>query len=48
MSSFARYGTHGSERSYKEPAPSMVLFPGLAIVVVVLGFNVLGDGLRMG
>lgn len=33
-------------RSYMELAPAMAIFPGLAIMVVVLGFNFLGDGLR--
>jgi len=27
-------------------APHMALFPGLAIVITVLGLNLLGDGLR--
>jgi peptide/nickel transport system permease protein len=27
-------------------SPHMVIFPGLAIVITVLGFNLLGDGLR--
>ena len=27
-------------------APHMAIFPGLAIVVTVLGLNLLGDGLR--
>jgi peptide/nickel transport system permease protein len=27
-------------------APYMALFPGLAIVITVLGLNLLGDGLR--
>jgi peptide/nickel transport system permease protein len=27
-------------------APWMMLFPGLAIVITVLGFVLLGDGLR--
>ena len=27
-------------------APHMALFPGLAIVLTVLGLNLLGDGLR--
>jgi peptide/nickel transport system permease protein len=27
-------------------APWISLFPGLAILVTVLGFNLLGDGLR--
>ncbi|WP_337875065.1 ABC transporter permease [Elioraea sp.] len=29
-----------------EQAPWMAIFPGLSIVLVVLGFNLLGDGLR--
>ncbi|RLL47903.1 ABC transporter permease [Oceanobacillus piezotolerans] len=33
-------------RSYLYNAPHVALFPGLAIVVVVLAFNMLGDGLR--
>ena len=31
---------------YLQTAPFLVLFPGLAIVVVVMGFNLIGDGLR--
>jgi ABC-type dipeptide/oligopeptide/nickel transport system permease subunit len=31
---------------YYRQAPHMVLFPGLAIMITVLGFNLLGDGLR--
>ncbi|MEZ4636602.1 MAG: ABC transporter permease subunit [Caldilineaceae bacterium] len=27
-------------------SPHMVFFPGMAIMVTVLGFNLLGDGLR--
>ena len=27
-------------------APHLTVFPGLAIAVLVLGFNFLGDGLR--
>ncbi len=27
-------------------APRLAVFPGIAIAVVVLGFNLLGDGLR--
>jgi peptide/nickel transport system permease protein len=27
-------------------APHMAIFPGLAIVITVLGLNLLGDGLR--
>ncbi len=33
-------------RTYMEIAPWMAIFPGLAIMLVVLGFNFLGDGLR--
>jgi peptide/nickel transport system permease protein len=33
-------------RTYMERAPWMAVFPGLAIMIVVLGFNFLGDGLR--
>lgn len=33
-------------RNYLYNAPHVALFPGLAIVLVVLAFNVLGDGLR--
>ncbi len=33
-------------RQYLEFATHLALFPGLAIMVVVLGFNLLGDGVR--
>jgi peptide/nickel transport system permease protein len=33
-------------RSYLSTSPHVVLFPGLAIMLVTLGFNLLGDGLR--
>lgn len=33
-------------RQYIQSAPWTVLFPGLSIMLVVLGFNLLGDGLR--
>lgn len=33
-------------RNYMEISPWMAIFPGLAIAIVVLGFNFLGDGLR--
>jgi peptide/nickel transport system permease protein len=33
-------------REFLSAAPWMALFPGLAIMVAVLGFNLLGDGLR--
>lgn len=35
-----------SARKYMVVAPWTAVFPGLAIVVLVLGFNLLGDGLR--
>lgn len=33
-------------RTYLETAPWMSIFPGLAIVMAVLAFNLLGDGIR--
>lgn len=33
-------------RSYVFSAPHLMTFPGVAIMLVVLGFNLLGDGLR--
>jgi peptide/nickel transport system permease protein len=33
-------------RTYMEISPWMAIFPGLAIMIVVLGFNFMGDGLR--
>lgn len=33
-------------RSYIQKAPHVMIFPGMAIMFVVLGFNLLGDGLR--
>lgn len=33
-------------RSYVFSAPHLVIFPGIALMLVVLGFNLLGDGLR--
>jgi peptide/nickel transport system permease protein len=33
-------------RGYFQQAPHIAMFPGLAIMMVVLGFNLLGDGLR--
>jgi peptide/nickel transport system permease protein len=33
-------------RQYMTIAPWLVVFPGLAIMLAVLGFNLLGDGLR--
>ncbi len=34
------------ERDFMETAPWAMIFPGLAIVISVLGLNLLGDGLR--
>lgn len=36
----------GEERNSVFNAPHLVFFPGIAIMVTVLGFNLLGDGLR--
>jgi peptide/nickel transport system permease protein len=33
-------------RDFLEQAPWMALWPGIAIFLVVIGFNLLGDGLR--
>jgi peptide/nickel transport system permease protein len=33
-------------QTFMELAPWMAIFPGLAIALAVLGFNLLGDGLR--
>jgi peptide/nickel transport system permease protein len=35
-----------TERDFMETAPWAMIFPGLAIVISVLGLNLLGDGLR--
>jgi peptide/nickel transport system permease protein len=35
-----------ASRRYVELSPWPAIFPGLAIMIVVLGFNLLGDGLR--
>ena len=41
------WGTMLNEgRTYLETAPWMSIFPGVAIMLAVLGFNLLGDGLR--
>ena len=37
----------GAERNQMFTSPHLILFPGLAIVVTVLAFNLLGDGLRL-
>jgi peptide/nickel transport system permease protein len=39
-------GMLNASRTYMELAPWLAIFPGLAIMVVVLGFNFVGDGLR--
>jgi peptide/nickel transport system permease protein len=36
----------GAGRRFMEAAPWVAIFPGVAITVTVLGFNLLGDGLR--
>jgi peptide/nickel transport system permease protein len=33
-------------RSYVDRGPQMTVFPGAVICLMVLGFNLLGDGLR--
>ena len=33
-------------RKFMEVSPALAIFPGLAIFITVLGFNLLGDGLR--
>ena len=35
-----------SAKTFIEEAPWIAVFPGIAIVVAILGFNLLGDGLR--
>jgi len=43
----AEWGSMLSEgRTYLSVAPNMMFFPGAAIFLMVLGFNLLGDGLR--
>ncbi len=43
----ASWGTMLNDgRKFMESAPHTVLFPGIAISLTVLGFNMLGDGLR--
>ncbi len=36
----------GTGRKFMETAPWVAVFPGFAIMLAVLGFNLLGDGLR--
>jgi peptide/nickel transport system permease protein len=33
-------------QDYYYTAPQLVIYPGLAIVITVLAFNLVGDGLR--
>ena len=43
----AEWGTMlAAERNQVFTAPHLVFFPGLAIMITVLGFNLMGDGLR--
>lgn len=43
----SEWGTMLSDsRNFIESSPWMVIFPGLCILIVVLAFNLLGDGLR--
>ena len=37
----------GFSKDYLRIAPHLCIFPGLSIMLVVLGFNLLGDGLRV-
>ena len=39
-------GMLNASRTFMELAPWLAIFPGLAIMLVVLGFNFVGDGLR--
>lgn len=36
----------GQERNQVFSAPNLIIFPGIALILTVLGFNLLGDGLR--
>jgi ABC-type dipeptide/oligopeptide/nickel transport system permease subunit len=36
----------GAERNQVFNSPHLILFPGLALALSVLGFNLLGDGIR--
>ncbi len=41
------WGSHDQRRhSFLRQSPYLVFFPGMAIMLTVLGFNLLGDGLR--
>jgi peptide/nickel transport system permease protein len=39
-------GMLNSARMFMERSPWMAIFPGVAIMLIVMGFNFLGDGLR--
>ena len=39
-------GCSPTRSRYVRPAPGLAVLPGLAIVLVALAFNLLGDGLR--
>lgn len=36
----------GQERNQVFTAPQLIIFPGIALILTALGFNLLGDGLR--
>jgi ABC-type dipeptide/oligopeptide/nickel transport system permease subunit len=36
----------GASRQYLEVAPHVAIIPGLAVSLLVLAFNLFGDGLR--
>jgi peptide/nickel transport system permease protein len=36
----------GQERNQVFTAPHLIFFPGIALILTVLAFNLLGDGLR--
>ncbi|MEZ5224929.1 MAG: hypothetical protein R2743_25795 [Ilumatobacteraceae bacterium] len=42
----ASWGDGGRAYRFLNQSPTLVIFPGVAIVLAVLAFNVLGDGLR--
>ncbi len=47
QSPIAEWGAMISDaRNYLRQAPTLALYPGLCIMIVVLAFNLLGDGLR--
>src|SRR5207247_2453270 len=41
-----KIAVYGDGRGFMVQAPWMVAFPGLAVMLAVLGFNILADGLR--